>query len=167
MSAAQQQDGADPVRAAARLAAVQAVYEMDMVEAPSDRVLADFAADRWTGVEPENAGMAAPDPELLRELVAGVASRTPEIDGALAPALANRKLEDLEAVLRAILRAAAFELLARPEAPARSVISAYMAVADAFFDDGPQTKLINGVLNAAARSLRPGEFEPRAEAAGA
>ncbi len=163
----------DRPRASARLAAVQAVYEMELADAPGDRVLADFATQRWAGVDADVADLAPPKADLLAELITGVAAQLAELDALIAPAMAGRKLDDLETVMRALLRVAAFELLARPSVPARSVISAYMAVGDAFFDDGPQTKLVNGILNSLARQTRPGEFQAdadslaAAEAAGA
>ena len=152
----------DPRPAATRLSAVQAVYELDMMDVAPDDVLASFAAERWRAADDEQTDeMARPKPELLKELVRGVAAHQAEIDTALAPAMVkDRTLDDLEAVLRAILRTAVYELLHRPKVPARTLIGAYSGVGDAFFDeDGPQVKLIAGVLNAVARNVRSGEFQ--------
>lgn len=151
----------DPRPAATRLAAVQAVYELIMMDSPVDDVLASFAAERWkTADEEVNAEMARPKPELLKELVGGTASRKAEIDEALKPAMQkSRGFEDMESVMQAILRTATYELLARRNVPAKTIIGAYTSVADAFFDeDGQQVKLIAGILNAVARNLRADEF---------
>lgn len=156
----------DPRPAATRLAAVQAVYELDMIKAPVDDVLASFAAERWKAADEDiNEEMARPKPELLKELVIGTAGRTDDIDAALRPAMAkNRAVESMESVMQAILRTATYELLARPNVPAKTILGAYTSVADAFFDEnGPQVKLIAGILNAVARQLRAGEFAPKGD----
>jgi len=158
----------DPRPAATRLAAVQAVYELIMMDSPVDDVLASFAAERWkTADEEVNAEMARPKPELLKELVGGTASRKAEIDEALKPAMQkSRGFEDMESVMQAILRTATYELLARRNVPAKTIIGAYTSVADAFFDeDGQQVKLIAGILNAVARNLRADEFTHTGETA--
>ncbi len=153
--------GHDARLAATRLAAVQAVYEIGMMNVPVDDVLASFAAERWTAADDEVSDeMARPRPELLKDIVRGVSSDLTDIDAAISQALgAERQLEDVEAVLLALLRTATHELKARPNVPARAVISAYVGIGDAFFDDdAPQSKLIAGVLNGLARSLRADEF---------
>lgn len=159
----------DPRPAATRLAAVQAVYELDMMDVTPDEVLASFAAERWRAADEDVAEeLARPKPELLKELVNGVVRERARIDGALGAAMTKgRHLDDLEAVLLAILRTAVFELLERRNVPARTLFGAYATVGDAFFDeDGPQPKLIAGVLNTVARHVRPEEFEAKGEAAG-
>lgn len=151
----------DPRLAATRLAAVQAVYELDMMDVPADNVLAEFAAERWLAADEEQSQeLARPRPELLKELVRGVATRKSEIDAAVTAAFSKgRPIEELEALLLALLETATYEFMARPNVPARAVISAYLGIADAFFDgDTPQSKLIAGVLNGLARSLRADEF---------
>ncbi len=159
----------DPRPASTRLAAVQAVYELDMMEADVDDVLASFSAERWLAADDENdQEMARPKPELLKELVRGVSTHRAEIDAALAPEMIqNRDIDGMEIVLRAILKTATYEIMKRKSVPARTVLVAYVAVADAFFDtDGPQSKLISGILNAVARRLRPDEFKTPQEANG-
>jgi len=158
----------DPRPAATRLAAVQAVYEMDMIDAPADDVLASFAAERWKAADDEVAEeMARPKPELLKELVRGTAARAADIDAALRPAMTgSRTVGDMEQIVQAIVRTATYELLARANVPAKTVIGAYTSVADAFFDaDGQQVKLIAGILNTVARNVRAGEFAHPGETA--
>lgn len=159
----------DPRPAATRLAAVQAVYELDMMEADVDDVLASFSAERWLTADDENdQEMARPKPELLKDLVRGVSLHLAQIDAALSPEMIqNRDVDSMEIVLRAILKTATYELLERKNVPSRTLLMAYVSVADAFFDtDGPQSKLISGILNAVARRVRPEEFTTAQEANG-
>ncbi len=152
----------DPRPAATRLAAVQAVYELQMMDAPVDEVLASFSAERWLAADEDiTEEMARPKPELLKELVNGTQARQADIDASLRPGmLQNRVVDNLESVMQAILRTATYELLARKNVPARTIIGAYIAVSDAFFDEkGQQAKLIAGILNTVARNLRASEFE--------
>ncbi len=164
-------------RSAARLAAVQALYEIDLVDAEPDVVLEGFLQKRWrTGGESgggdsggdseedgqapseEDAPLTDPDPEWLGDLVHGVASGREELDGLIGLALSGEWTVDrLEALLRVILRAGAYELMNKPDIPAAVVISEYLDVAHAFFEDG-ETRLINGVLDHLARDLRAGEL---------
>lgn len=150
---------------ATRLAAVQASYELDMMGVPVDEVLGEFTTDRWTNADDETDDeLARTKPEVLKELVQGVARHVTEIDSALAPAIAGeRNLNELENVLRAILRMATYELMYRTNVPARTVLSSYTEISDAFFDDdGPQIKLIAGIINAVARDVRKDEFNQSA-----
>ena len=153
-------------KSAARLAAVQALYEMDVAGAMSGPVLGEFLKDRWSGRVAEEASteagapteMAAPDSEFLRDLVEGVVARKGEIDEMLTAALTGTwTAERLEVLLRAILRAGVFELLARSDVPARVIISEYVDVAHAFFED-TEPGLVNGVLDTLAKRLRETEL---------
>ncbi|MBO6520638.1 MAG: transcription antitermination protein NusB [Rhodospirillales bacterium] len=156
----------DPRPAATRLAAVQAIYELDMIDAPVDDVLASFTAERWKAADEDvREEMARPKPELLKELVNGTATHGADIEAALLPAMrGERELDDMEKVMQAILRTAVYELLERRSVPAKTVIGAYTSVADAFFDeDGQQVKLIAGILNTVARQIRRDEFAPAGE----
>ncbi len=147
--------------AATRLAAVQAVYEQDMVDTDIEGVLSAFAAGRWSSADDEVADeLAKLRPGLFETLVRGVAARRSDIDAAVDVALSKgRPGDDVERLLMAIFRVATFELLDRPNVPARAAISAYTGLADAFFeDDAPQLRLLAGVLNGIARALRPAEF---------
>lgn len=150
-------------RTAARLAAVQAVYEMELAECSAEVVLKDFA-DRWlpAGLDGEAGPAAAarrvdPDASFLGDLVRGVAMRLADLDGMIAPALSEEwPLVRLEAVLRAILRVGAYELFARADVPLRVVISEYVDIAHAFFD-AKEAGLVNAVLDRIGRVLRAEE----------
>ena len=153
-------------RSAARLAAVQALYEMDMAGAAADPVLREFLLSRWTDTENggedigglEMGGLAEPDGELLFALVHGVGRRRAELDGLIAPALSAKwTMERLETVLKAVLRAGAFELLVLTNVPPRVVISEYVDVAHAFFSGG-EPGFVNSVLDHLARQLRAREM---------
>lgn len=147
----------------ARLAAVQALYQIELSETPADaperieRVIRDFARYRLDqDVEGERIGEA--DEELFADIVRGATARRAEIDAVVARGLSSEwPIERLEAILRAILRAGGYELLARPDVPARVVISEYLEVAHAFFG-GKEPALVNGVLDRVARQLRETEF---------
>lgn len=143
-------------RSAARLAAVQILYEMELAGASADAVLGDFLAGRW------NHGSAAPADELdsafLADLVRGVADRRADVDGMVGAALsADWTLDRLEVILRSILLAGAYELLAETDIPPRVVITEYVDVAHAFFS-GNEPGLVNGVLDRLAHTLRPDEL---------
>ncbi len=155
-------------RSAARLVAVQALYEMDMVDAEPDAVLEEFLQKRWrqspdeggedAGPDGNSDDMIAPDNKWLGDLVRGVAAQKEELDGLIEPALSDKwTVARLEALLRVILRAGVYELKSKPNVPASVVISEYVDVAHAFFEDN-ETKLVNGVLDHLARKLRAGEF---------
>ena len=145
-------------RSAARLAAVQALYQIDLGGAAPEAVIAEFRVHRFgRELDGENYGEA--DTALFAEIVKGVVARQAELDRALAGALTPEwPLERLETVLRAILRAGAFELLALGDIPARVVISEYLDIAHAFFA-GKEPGLVNGVLDHIAHRLRPGDLE--------
>lgn len=144
-------------RSAARLAAVQALYEMDMVGAEADAVLTEFLQQRWRLDDAGGGPMVEPDGEWLGDLVNGVATRRGELDGLIGTALTkDLALERLETLLRVILRAGAYELSTKPDVPAAVVISEYVEVTHAFFD-AKEAKLVNGVLDHLARELRAGE----------
>ncbi|MBI3113524.1 MAG: transcription antitermination factor NusB [Rhodospirillales bacterium] len=152
--------GASRRRSAARLAAVQALYEMDMVGAPADAVLAEFMAKRWrfSAGEDRSEAMAEPDNAWLTDLVHGVSSRAAELDGTIAPTLSSgMTLNRLETLLRVVLRAGTYELKTKLEVPAAVVINEYVEVANAFFE-GKEAALVNGVLDRLARELRAGEL---------
>jgi N utilization substance protein B len=144
-------------RRAARLAAVQALYQIEAGDETPDDVLRQFVR---RGGAPELDGSAAPeaDPDRFESLVRGVGARREEIDALLAATLdPGWPLARLERVLRAILRAGAFELVACPEVPARVAISEYVDIADAFYG-GKEPGMVNGVLDRLARQLRPQEL---------
>jgi len=141
-------------RAAARLAAVQALYQIDLAGAPAAAVLREFVDHRL-------GGRSDTDRELFVDIVEGASERGPALDELTAPLLAEGwTLGRLDRVLRAILRAGAFELEARADIPARVVINEYVDVAHAFFD-GKEPSVVNGVLDRLARILRPLDLESR------
>ncbi|HEY3920240.1 MAG TPA: transcription antitermination factor NusB [Stellaceae bacterium] len=141
-------------RTASRLAAVQALYQIDVTGASPANVVMEFVKHRLTGdVELENFGAA--DEGLFADLVEGASARREDIDRGISSALTpDWPLERLEIILRAILRAGVYELLARRDVPARVVISEYLDIAHAFFA-GKEPGLVNGVLDRVARTLRP------------
>ena len=143
-------------RTASRLAAVQALYQIEMAGAPIESVITEFVLHRL-GREIDAPDMGDPDPKFFAGLVRGAGLRQSELDRVIAGALTpDWPLERLEAVLRAILRAGAYELLASPDVPAAVVISEYLDISHAFFS-GKEPGLVNGVLDRLARTLRPGE----------
>lgn len=159
-------------RSAARLAAVQALYEIEMTEAPTDAVLVEFLARRWSaavqqgavseeGAEtpPVERRIAEPDDVWLQDVVRGASGRKDELDRLITDALSgSRTVERLETLIRSVLRAGAYELLVRLDVPPRVIITEYVEVAHAFFA-GSEPAFINGVLDGVARRARPSAFE--------
>lgn len=153
-------------RSSARLAAVQALYEIDMTDISVDTVVDEFLRQRWKPVpgmqnDEEEAlpDLAEPDAALLSELIRGVSGKRADLDGMIGPALSGDwTVERLEVILRAILRAGAYELLAMSDVPARVVINEYVNVAKAFFDDN-KPGMVNGVLDKLAKVLRAAEMD--------
>ena len=144
-------------RASARLAAVQALYQMELAGSTPEQVIREFLELRLKE-DLDGMSLAEADRRLLSELVRGVAGERDELDDMLAAVLAEGwPLERLEPLLLVLLRAGAHELSARPAVPVRVVISEYLAVADAFFD-GKEPAFVNGVLDRMARALRPEAF---------
>ena len=137
-------------RAAARLAAVQALYQIEFSRAPADQVIAEFREHRL--------GSDA-DAELFAGLTAATWVRRAEIDGLIKPALAEGwTIERLDAVMRALLRAGVCELLDFADVPAPVVIDQYVELAHAFLGR-KETGFVNGLLDRLARRLRPQEVK--------
>jgi N utilization substance protein B len=144
-------------RSAARLGAVQALYQMDLAGTDVGEVLAQFSS-RAAGEAFEDGQCGEADFPLLREIVDGVVREQAAIDPALNAALdPSWPLTRIDSTLRAILRAAAYEIMFMPNIPARVSITEYLDVAHAFFA-GEEPSLVNGVLNRLAREKREGEF---------
>jgi N utilization substance protein B len=143
-------------RTAARLAAVQALYEMEVADVTADAVLEDVGRRRLPTVNNGEEGtFVEPDTAFLAELVHGVVSEGEAIDRHLSAALTGRlTLDRLEVLLRAILRTGAYEMLAMPGVPAKVVITEYLELAHAFFA-GKEPPLVNAVLDRLAQRLRP------------
>ena len=145
-------------RSQARLAAVQALYQMDMTQTPLEAVIAEFRVLRF-GSEAEVDDVAAADAEFFADLLRGVVRRQREIDPLIAQHLAEGwRLTRIDSILRAILRAGAFELIERSDVPARVAITEYIEVARAFFD-GEEPKVVNGLLDKIAHQARAAEFK--------
>jgi transcription antitermination protein NusB len=144
-------------RSQARLAAVQALYQMDLAATDLVDVIAQFAAHRF-GADAEDRTVADADLELFSELVRGTVERQRDIDPPLdAQLAAGWRLNRIDAIIRATLRCAMFELVAKPGVPARAVINEYVEVAKAFFA-GDEPKVVNAVLDGVARKVRATEF---------
>jgi N utilization substance protein B len=141
-------------RAGARLAAVQALYQMEQTGQSASWVIADFMEDRL-GLNDEGEPIEEADPDLFKSVVDGVVARQDEIDAAIMKRLAEGwKIERLDATSRAIARAAVFELVADIGLPSEIILDEYVSIAHAFFD-GAEPKFINGLLDAVARDVRP------------
>lgn len=145
-------------RSAARLAAVQALYSMEITGVSVVEALDEFQERQDS--EPRR-GMAEPDGDLLAFLLHGVQADMQSLDDLIGQALSRDWTVDrLESVLRAILRAGAFEMKARPQTPVRVVISEYVDVAKAFYA-ASEPGLVNAVLDKIARQLRQDELPPQ------
>jgi len=143
-------------RSAARLAAVQALYQQEMERTPVPRLLKEFH-DHRLGATIEDAEYHEAERDFFDDIVTGVEARRTEIDAAIAARLAEGwSLERLDRPMRAILRAGAYELMARPDVPVGSVISEYVDVAHAFFDKR-ESGFVNGLLDAIAKEARPAQ----------
>lgn len=144
-------------RGAARLAAVQALYQMDLGGTTLPEVVAEFESYRL-GKEVDGTQYRDADAAFFRDLVSGVVRDQRALDPAIHAALIpGWPLGRLDATLRAILRSGCYELASRPDVPARVVITEYVDVAKAFFEsDAPP--MVNAVLDALAHTLRPAEF---------
>jgi N utilization substance protein B len=144
-------------RAAARLAAVQALYQMEVADKGLNDILAEFEA-HWIGREVEGAQYKPAELSFFRDILSGVLADQHAIDRALDDALSQGwPLKRVEALMRAILRAGLYELKAKPDVPARVAIKEYVDVAAAFFGK-EEAGMINAVLDALARQSRPQEF---------
>jgi len=156
----------DPApRSAARLGAVQALYQMDMAGTDLAQVVQEFEEHRL-GVELEGDTYKQADTQFFEALIEGVVRGQREIDPLLDERLAaGWRLTRIDSILRAILRAAAFELLERHDVPARVVLNEYIDIARAFFE-GDEPKVVNGVLDRLAKHLRTNELGPKTKKAG-
>ena len=154
-------------RSTARLAAVQALYDAGVTGDSVETLLKNFIdhgigsraimTDEEDETETEVA-LVAPDPLLLAAILRGSLEQAEKLDEIVGNALSGDwNIERLEAVLHAILRAAAFELTAMPDTPVRVVISEYVDIAGAFYS-GPEPGLVNAVLDRIARVVRVSEL---------
>jgi transcription antitermination protein NusB len=153
----QQSQGLAP-RSAARLAAVQALYQMDLAQTDLLDVIAEFNALRF-GAGAEDPAFKDADRMFFADVLKGVVRRQREIDPMVDQQLAEGwRLTRIDSILRAILRGGTLELVERPDVPARVVITEYVNVAHSFFE-GDEPRVVNGVLDKLARRLRPTEFQ--------
>jgi N utilization substance protein B len=140
-------------RSAARLAAVQALYQQDMEGTPLPRLLKEFH-DHRLGAEIEDDKYHEAERDFFDDIVSGADARREEIDALISDRLASGwSLERLDRPMRAILRAGAYELVARADVPVGSVISEYVDVAHAFYDKR-ESGFVNGLLDAIAKHAR-------------
>lgn len=147
-------------RSVARLAAVQALYQMEVSSIGVESVIREFTDHRFDraleGVEGEGDTLASADEGFFAELVRGVVAEQKRVDAAIAKRLAeNWRLERVDATVRAILRAGAYELIYRADVPTEVAIDEYVDVAKSFFE-GAEPGFVNGALDAVARDVRSG-----------
>ena len=140
-------------RSVARLAAVQALYQMETSSAGVETVVREFTEHRFDR-DLEGEALAAADEAFFADLVRGVVGHQRAIDAAVAKRLAQGwKLERIDATVRAILRAGAYELTHRDDVPTEVVIDEYVELAKSFFE-GPEPGFVNGALDAVAQDVR-------------
>ena len=145
-------------RGAARLAAVQALYQMDLAATPLHEILAEVESHRL-GREVDGEEYLPAEAAHFRDVVGGVVADQRRLDPMIDQALSKGwPLKRIETVLRAILRAGVYELDKKPDVPARVVVAEYVDVANAFVDRD-ETGMINAVLDQLARQLRGHEFD--------
>ncbi len=151
-------------RTASRLAAVQALYQMDMTQRDLNEVLAEFIAHRLEADPPPDPYRDADIP-FFRDVVSGAVFRQADIDPLIVASLAEGwRLSRIDSILRAILRAGVYEIIARPDVPVRAVINEYVDVAHDFFG-GEEPAVVNGVLDRIAKAHRAGELAETKSAA--
>ncbi len=144
-------------RSAARLAAVQALYQMESSGQGVDAIISEFRQYRL-GSEMEGERLHKADATFFADILKGTIETQRRLDPYLERQLAQGwKLSRVDATARAILRAGLYELIRRPDVPYKVVINEYLDIANAFFD-GDEPKFINGVLDSAARAARDDEF---------
>jgi transcription antitermination protein NusB len=144
-------------RGAARLAAVQALYQMDIAGAGLNDVLAEFES-HWLGNEVEGEKYLPAEAAFFRDVVSGVVRDQARLDPLIDEALSKGwPLKRIDAILRAVLRAGSYELEHRKDVPGRVVVSEYVDVAHAFVEKD-ETGMVNAVLDQIARQFRADEF---------
>ncbi len=140
-------------RRAARMAAVQALYQMELSGGGAEEVAEEFIAHRF-----DEFSETKPDAEFFSAIVTGVPVHQVEIDRAIAACLSEKwTMTRIDSILRAILRGACFELIGRRDVPAKVVIDEYVAIARDFFA-GDEPGFVNGALDTIARRKRAKEF---------
>lgn len=146
-------------RGAARLAAAQALYQMDIAGTGLNDIFAEFES-HWLGGEVEGQKYLPAEAAFFRDVVSGVVNDQARLDQRIDAALASGwPLKRIDAILRAVLRAGAYELEKRKDVPARVVITEYVDVANAFVDR-EESGMVNAVLDQLARQYRGNELNP-------
>lgn len=144
-------------RRLARLAAIQALYQMELARTDANDVVEEFVQHRLSQL-PQATPPQEPDAEHFTKIVRGVVARQKDIDTKVNKLLKESwSLDRIDSTIRAILRASAYELLELPTVPARVVINEYLEIAHSFFQD-KEIAFLNGVLDHIARQLREEEF---------
>jgi len=148
-------------RSAARLAAVQALYQMDLTGKGLHEIFAEFESF-WMGKEIEGETYLPAEGRLFRQVVEGVLDNQLVLDPKIDQLLTEGwPLKRIESVMRAALRAGAFELMFRPDVPVKVVISEYVNITDAFFDR-EEVNMVNAVLDRLGHEVRAQEFAKNA-----
>lgn len=149
----QQNGGGARRRTTARLAAVQALYQIELTAAPVEQVIGEFGSAKQPIPDGEDAALAElvqPDPRLFTAIVEGVVAHRGELDEKITAALTKSwSLDRLEILVRLILEAGVFEMTMSGDVPPKVAINEYMNIAHAFFD-GAEPGFINGVLDTIA-----------------
>ena len=142
-----------PSRSVARLAAVQALYQMEVSSIGVEHVIREFTEHRFDR-NIDGIVLASADEGFFADLVRGVVAKQAEVDARIVKRLAEGwRLERLDATVRAILRAGAFELIHRLDVPTEVAIDEYVEVAKSFFE-GTEPGFVNGALDGVARDVR-------------
>lgn len=146
-------------RSAARLAAVQALFQHDMEATAVAQLLHEFHSHRLgTQIDDEefaDAEYAQAEVDFFDDLVRGTIARIADVDGAISSKLSNGwTIARLDRTMKAILRVGSYELMARTDVPVAAAISEYVEVAKAF-DAGREAGFVNGLLDAIAKDVRP------------
>ena len=145
-------------RRAARLAAVQALYQMELTGEGAGEVAEEFVAYRF-GAEPEITALGLPDEDFFTDILRGVPHHQDEIDAAISASLNKKwRLARVDSTMRAILRAGVYELIGRMDVPAKAVIDEYVALAHGFCTED-ETAFVNASLDTIARNKRAEEFD--------
>ncbi len=149
--------GANPkLRRAARVAAVQALYQMDLSSEPQKSVIRQFLDHRFG--QKDETGMITADEAYFEDIVNGCVAFQDDIDLAISGKLSEGwPIRRLDMTLRATLRAATYEIMRRPDVPALVIISEYVDIAGDFFD-GKEPGMVNGIVENIAKDIRAAEF---------
>lgn len=139
-------------KTAARLAAVQVLYQMRLNNQDAKSAVREYISHR-SGFNLDGDVLVPADEELLESIIMGLAERWSDVDDIVTAALAVRKKGEVETLLESILRAGAYELLAHGSTDAGIIINDYMNVTNGFYE-GPEVKLVNAVLDKIAKTVR-------------